>query len=139
MKYIVSSCLMGMDCKYDGGNNFNQAVADFLKDKDYILACPEQLGGLKTPRDPSEIAGEEVYTIQGVRLTPAFEKGAKEALKLVGLFGCTHGILKENSPSCGVHTVYDGTFSHKKIPGQGVTARVLQEAGLPIRSEKDFL
>ncbi len=139
MRYLVSSCLLGVNCKYDGGNNYHQAVVDFLKDKDYVPVCPEQLGGLSTPREPSEIIGDQVVTQGGGRVTEAFERGGEETLKLARLSGCTRGILKENSPSCGVTTRYDGTFSHQKIPGQGITARILREAGLDLCSEMDLL
>ncbi|MEA3424314.1 MAG: DUF523 domain-containing protein [Bacillota bacterium] len=136
--YIVSSCLVGINCKYDGENNYNEEVIDFLKDKEFVIACPEQLGGLCTPRPKSEISGNSVITEFDEDVTDKFEKGADEALKIAKLFNCTHAILKERSPSCGVHKIYDGTFSGVKINGMGRTAELLKNNGISIMNEKDL-
>ena len=138
MMYIVSSCLVGIDCKYNGENNYNEKVMEFLKDKEFIIACPEQLGGLSTPRPKSEISGHCVISEFGKDVTGQFEKGAKEALKIAKMFNCTHAILKEKSPSCGVSEIYDGTFDGVKIKGMGRTTNVLKNNGIIIMSEKDF-
>lgn len=138
MMYIVSSCLVGINCKYDGENNYNEEVIDFLKDKEFVIACPEQLGGLCTPRPKSEISGNSVITEFDEDVTDKFEKGADEALKIAKLFNCTHAILKERSPSCGVHKIYDGTFSGVKINGMGRTAELLKNNGISIMNEKDL-
>ena len=138
MMYIVSSCLVGLNCKYNGENNYNEKVIDFLKDKEFIIACPEQLGGLSTPRPKSEIRGDCVKNEFGKDVTEQFEKGAVEALKIAKMFNCTHAILKEKSPSCGVCEIYDGTFSGMRIEGMGRTTELLKSNEIIIMSEKDL-
>ena len=138
MMYIVSSCLVGINCKYNGKNNYNEDVIDFLKDKEFIIACPEQLGGLCTPRPKSEISGDLVISEFDQDVTKQFKKGASETLKIVEMFNCTHAILKERSPSCGVYEIYDGTFSGVEIKGMGRTAELLKSNGIVIMSEKDL-
>ncbi|MBO4360221.1 MAG: DUF523 domain-containing protein [Eubacteriaceae bacterium] len=141
MAYIVSKCLFGYDCKYDGTDNGNEAVKAFCRGREVVLICPEQFGGLPTPRDPSEIRVEDgkrkVYSCRGEDVTRQFETGALLALRAADLSGCELCILKESSPSCGVHDVYDGTFSGRKIPSEGITAAMLREAGYRVISEKD--
>ena len=122
---LVSACLLGINCKYNGDNNKNEKVAEYLKDKQFIMVCPEQLGGLSTPRDPSEIIrldGNAVIegktsVINNKRLdvTKKFKQGAMETLKIADLYGCKKAILKEGSPSCGSSLIYDGTFTGKKV------------------------
>ena len=136
--YIVSSCLLGMNCKYNGGNNYSEKVTNFLKDKSYILACPEQLGGLQTPRPRCELVEGRVMDENGIDRTIAFEKGVEETLKIVEMANCTHAILQRRSPSCGVYTVYDGTFCGQLIPGMGMAASALKEAGLILITENDL-
>ena len=138
MMYIVSGCLVGINCKYNGENNYNEEVVTFLKDKEFIIACPEQLGGLCTPRPKSEISGDLVITEFDGDVTKQFEKGANEALKIAKMFNCTHAILKEKSPSCGVSIIYDGTFSGVEIKGMGKAAEMLKNNGILIMSEKDL-
>lgn len=135
---LVSSCLVGKPCKYNGKSNYNERVVDFLMDKDFILICPETLGGLSAPRAPGEIRGERVIDSEGKDLTSFFRQGAEIVLKKAREYEADLCILKESSPSCGVHTVYDGTFSGRKIKGQGLTARLLSENGFKIISEKDI-
>lgn len=135
---LVSGCLVGKPCKYNGKSNYNKKVVDFLQDKDFILVCPETLGGLKSPRAPSEIQGDRVVDDQGVDRTPAFKKGADIVLTKAKKYGADLCILKESSPSCGVHTIYDGSFQGRKIPGMGLTARVLRDHGYKVISEKDL-
>ncbi len=129
---------MGKPCKYNGKSNYNEKVVDFLMDKDFILICPETLGGLSAPRAPGEIRGERVIDSEGKDLTSFFRQGAEIVLKKAREYEADLCILKESSPSCGVHTVYDGTFSGRKIKGQGLTARLLSENGFKIISEKDI-
>ncbi|MBN2259522.1 MAG: DUF523 domain-containing protein [Clostridiales bacterium] len=138
MKYLVSSCLVGMNCKYNGENNYNEKIINFLKDKQFVIACPEQMGGLQTPRAKSEIVGKEVITEFGENVTGQYEKGALETLKIAKIFNCTHAILKEKSPSCGVHMVYDGTFSGIKIQGMGRTAELLTSESIIVLSEDEI-
>jgi uncharacterized protein YbbK (DUF523 family) len=138
MKILVSSCLIGIDCKYSGRNNYSEKVMRFLKDKSYIPACPEQLGGLQTPRPCCELINGHAMDENGVDQTSAFKKGVEETLKIVEMTGCTHALLQKRSPSCGVYSIYDGSFSGKKIPGMGMTARALKKAGLSLMTEDDI-
>ncbi|MGI5892058.1 MAG: DUF523 domain-containing protein [Bacillota bacterium] len=145
---IVSACLLGKNCTYDGGNNYNQAVCDWLKDKQFIAVCPEEVAGLPIGRPPAEIKGasgtgvlgsyNKVFDKSGRDVTKEFLAGALKTLEEADSAGATIAILKENSPSCGVHFVFDGTFSHKKTPGKGVTAALLEREGIKILSEKDI-
>lgn len=145
---IVSACLVGVDCKYSGENNYNDKVKEFLKDKQYIIICPEQLGGLTTPRKPSEIdkiGGKEVLkgkskviNCDNEDVTENFIKGAKESLKIAKMFNCKKALLKEGSPSCGCNLIYDGTFTGQKISGMGVTAALFNENNIEVFSEKEL-
>ncbi len=145
---IVSACLVGVNCKYDGGNNDNEKVKEFLKDKKYVLVCPEQLGGLTTPRKPSEINNKDgkevlkgkskVVSCENLDVTENFLKGARESLKIAKMFNCDKALLKESSPSCGCNLIYDGTFKGNKISGKGVTAALFIENNIEVFSEKDL-
>ena len=114
--YIVSACLLGERCKYNGGHNLSEKVMAFLKDKKYVMICPEVLGGLDIPRKPSEIAGEKVIDINNRDVTSYFVKGAVLAMVEIAAAREKYdeeiegAILKANSPSCGIGTIYDGTF-----------------------------
>ncbi len=140
---LVSACLLGIDCKYNGLNNKNENVLKYLEGKEYIIACPEQLGGLTTPRNPSEIikVGEneideyKLLSNEGKDVSKNFIKGAKETLKIAKIFNCTEAILKEGSPSCGSSFIYDGSFTGKKISGQGVTTHLLRKNNIKVISE----
>lgn len=135
---LVSACLLGINCKYDGDNNYHESVKDYLKDKQFIVICPEQLGGLPTPRIPSEITKDKVMNKEGIDVTNNFIKGANESLKIAKLYGCKEAILKEGSPSCGSNKIYDGTFTGIKIDGMGITASLLKKEGIRIMSEKEL-
>ncbi|MBE6038585.1 MAG: DUF523 domain-containing protein [Anaerofustis stercorihominis] len=141
-KFVVSACLTGENCKYNGGNNFNEKVKNFLADKQYITVCPEVYGGLSTPRDPSEIIlcdGElKVISDKGKDVTEEFVSGAQQALKEALESGCDCAIFKAKSPSCGSGEVYDGTFSSVLIKGDGVTAKLFRENGIDIFTEKEI-
>ena len=133
-KLLVSACLLGENCKYSGGNNYTPAV-EALKEKfDVISVCPEQMGGLPTPRIPAERVGEKVLTREGTDVTAEYRKGAEDALAIAKANGVKFAVLQERSPSCGSECVYDGTFSGKLIPGQGVTAQLLEEHGIKVYS-----
>ena len=133
-KLLVSACLLGENCKYSGGNNYSPAV-EALKEKfDVIPVCPEQMGGLPTPRIPAERVGEKVLTREGADVTAEYRKGAEDALAIAQANGVKFAVLQERSPSCGSECVYDGTFSGKLIPGQGVTAQLLEENGIKVYS-----
>ena len=137
--YFVSACLLGINCKYNGKNNKSEKILDFLKDKKFVPICPEQLGGLSTPREPVEIMGKKVKDKDGNDFTSEFSKGAKETLKVISLYKNIEGIiLKEGSPSCGITKIADGTFSKKKIKGSGVTAKLLRKNGYNLISEFDI-
>lgn len=138
MKIIVSSCLIGFNCKYDGGNNYNEQLVSYLKKHDVIHVCPEQLGGLSTPRKASEIKDGKVYHNNGSDVSEEFKKGALETLKIAKDNNCFISILKKNSPSCGFCGVYDGTFSHKLIPNNGITADLLYKNGIVVLNEDNY-
>ena len=132
---LISACLLGENCKYNGGNNYIAAV-ELLKDHyDLIPVCPEQMGGLSTPRVPSERSGEWVINKEGTDVTAQFSLGAQRALKIALQNGCTTALFKERSPSCGCGAIYDGTFSGKVIHGDGVTTELLKAHGIAILGE----
>ncbi len=135
---LVSGCLLGKNCKYNGGNNRNEDVIKFLEGKEYTIICPEVMGGLKIPHPPAEIQGNCVMDVDGKDVTEAFRKGAEKVLSIAREKEVELCILKENSPSCGVHGIYDGTFSGRKIPGMGITAKTLSDHGFTLLSEKDL-
>lgn len=135
-RVLVSQCLLGIDCRYDGGNNYREEISRLMGICEVIPVCPEVLGGMTTPRLPSERLGDRVVSSAGADVTHAFERGAAQALKLAELYGVKYAVLKQSSPSCGSALVYDGTFSGKKIPGKGVTAEQFENAGIRIFDEK---
>jgi len=137
-KILISACLAGVNCKYDGGNNLHPEILKLVKSGAAILICPEQMGGLPTPRLASEIIGENVFNTAGEDVTAQFTKGAEEALRLAKLYNITQAILKERSPSCGVNFIYDGTFSSNKITGSGYTTRLLKANGIKVISEEEL-
>ncbi|MEY8337465.1 DUF523 domain-containing protein [Lachnospiraceae bacterium 62-35] len=133
---LISACLLGLCCRYDGEEKQYESIEALMKLCHLIPVCPEQLGGLKTPRDPAERRGNRVLTSKGEDVTNSYEKGAEEALKMARLFGCQKAILKEKSPSCGCGRIYDGSFSRKLIPGDGVTAGLFKSHGIEIVGER---
>lgn len=137
-KILVSACLLGNNCKYDGTNNKNEKVLEYIKDKEVIPICPEIYGGLETPRVPSERNGERVITKEGKDVTVNFKKGAEETLYIAKLFNAKKALLKAKSPSCGNGIIYDGTFTHTKVNGNGVTTELLKNNGIEIITEEDL-
>lgn len=148
---IVSACLLGENCKYSGGNNKSENVIKYLEDKEYILVCPEQLGGLSTPRNPSEIITygnkdgndvlsgcTKVLSNKGIDVTKNFIQGAEETLKIAKEHNAKTAILKAGSPSCGYKKIYDGTFLGNKIHGMGVTAAILNKENIALLDEDDI-
>lgn len=137
-----------MDCKYNGKNNLNNKVLKLLSEDTLIPICPEQLGGCPTPRIPAEIVGGDggdvldakgrVMTKNGEDVTEYFIKGAREVLKIAQAMGIEKAILKARSPSCGVCSIYDGTFSGKTKNGNGVTSEILKRNGVSILTEEDI-
>lgn len=131
-KLLVSACLVGENCKYSGGNNYSPAVAALGERYELIPVCPEQLGGLPTPRTPSERVGDKVLTRDGRDVTDAFRRGAEKVLEIALAQGITRAVLQERSPSCGWGRIYDGTFTGTLIPGEGVTAQLLRAHGITV-------
>ena len=138
MKILVSACLLGKNCKYNGGNNLNQSVRDFIEGHEVIGVCPEQLGGLSTPRLPAEIVDGVVTNKEGVCVDNEFRKGAQAALTIALENKVDLAILQSRSPSCGVKEIYDGSSSGKKIKGQGVFAKLLSAHGIKVLDAEDI-
>ena len=135
---IVSACLAGVKCRYDGKDNANNKVMEMVKKGIAIPICPEQLGGLQTPRIPAEIIKDKVINKKGKNVTAQFEKGAKEALRIAKLANCHKAILKQSSPSCGYGKIYDGSYTGRITKGMGLTARLLFQKGIVILTEDDL-
>ncbi len=138
MKILVSACLLGKNCKYNGCNNLNQSVLDFIEGHEVIGVCPEQLGGLSTPRLPAEIVAGVVTNKEGISVDAEFRKGAQEALAAALENKVDLAILQSRSPSCGVKEIYDGSFSGKKIKGQGMFAKLLSAHGIKVLDAEDI-
>jgi len=138
LKIAVSACLLGDNCKYNGGNNFSEKVAKFVQGHEVIPVCPEVMGGLPTPRESSEIVDGVVRHKDGTSVDEEFRRGAEIALKKVLENGVELVILQSRSPSCGVKEIYDGTFSGTLIPGQGVFAKLLTENGIEVIDVSDL-
>lgn len=149
MSTLISACLTGVNCKYNGGNNLHHILASLLKTGEVIPVCPEQLGGLPTPRISCEIVGGTGWDVLEGRarvinrdnqdVTESYIKGAYETLNIAKKCGVDLAILKELSPSCGMGQIYDGTFCRNCIAGDGVTAALLKENGIKVVSDQDFL
>lgn len=137
-KIIVSACFLQKGYKYNGDMNFNNKILELAEKYEFILICPEVFGGLSTPRLPSEIINGKVLNSIGEDVTSAFIKGANKALALAKENGCTKAILKGRSPSCGKGFIYDGTFSHNIIIGDGVAAKLLMENGITVYTEDEL-
>lgn len=135
---IVSACLAGVSCCWDGESRPNEKVIKLVKGGKAVPVCPEQLGGLPTPRAPAEQKGNKVFTKDGVDVTDEFVRGAEEGLKIAKLLTCKEAILKARSPSCGCGKVYDGTFTGNLINGNGVFARLLKQNGVKIISDENL-
>ena len=135
MKILISACLLGVRCRYDGASKPHPLAEELVKRHELIPVCPEQMGGLPTPRPPAERQGDRVVSVEGVDVTEQYRRGAEEALRLCRLFGCEAAVLKERSPSCGRGAVYDGTFTGNLAVGDGVTAQLLVEAGISVYGE----
>ena len=134
-KLLVSACLLGTPCRYDGKSKADARVLALAERYALIPVCPEQLGGLPTPRDPSERQGERVVMASGRDVTENYRRGAEAALALCMQHGCKAAVLKEKSPSCGCGLIYDGTFSRRLVPGDGVTAALLKAHGVRVFGE----
>lgn len=139
MRLLVSACLLGVRCRYDGATKPLPAeTLQRLRARHALVpVCPEQLGGLPTPRAPSERRGDRVVANTGRDVTAEYARGAAEALRLARLLGCEAALLKARSPSCGRGEIYDGSFTGARVPGDGVTAALLAENGLPVYTEDE--
>lgn len=129
---LVSACLLGENCKYNGGNNYDPVVESLGGRFELVPVCPEQLGGLPVPRTPSERVGEKVLNREGADVTDAFRLGAEKTLAIAAAHGIRRAVLQERSPSCGYGAIYDGSFSGKLVPGTGVAAQLLAEHGIQV-------
>ena len=138
MRIAVSACLIGENCKYSGGNNYSEKVIDYIKGNEVLPVCPEVLGGLPVPRESAEIVNGIVSHKDGTSVDKEFRKGAKKALEIVKEENVDLVILQSRSPSCGVNSIYDGSFSGKLISGKGVFADLLQKNGIKVMDIADL-
>ncbi len=134
-KLLISACLLGRNCKYNGGNNYTPLVEELKARYELIPVCPEAFGGLKIPHEPSERVGDRVLSKSGEDVTAAFVRGAEKTAEVARRNGVRLAVLKERSPSCGCGAVYDGTFTGTVVPGDGVAAARLKEQGVAIYGE----
>lgn len=135
---LVSACLLGVACNHLGRANRSEAVVALAANHRLIPVCPEVAGGLPTPRPAAEVQGDgSVRTEAGDDVSLAYRRGAAAAVALARAAGARDAVLKARSPSCGCHEVYDGTFTRQRVPGEGVTAAALRQAGIDVRSEED--
>ena len=138
---FVSACLVGINCKYNGGNNYNQKIFDLVKEGKAIPICPEQLGGLKTPRVPVEIkvidGKRRAINKEGNDVTENFERGALEVLELAKKLNIKKAILQPRSPSCGFKKIYSGNFDKKLVDGNGILAELLLQNGIEILTPEE--
>ena len=138
MKIMVSACLLGQDCKYNGGNNYNEKVAEFIKGHEVVPVCPEVAGGLPIPRIPCEIVDGIVTGADGISRDTEFRSGARKCLEAALKEKWDLVILQPRSPSCGAGQIYDGTFSGKLIPGNGVFAQMLIDNGIKVMTAQEL-
>ena len=136
-KLLISACLLGVPCRYDGKSKPVASIERLREKYELIPICPEQLGGLPTPRNPSERIGGRVVMEDGTDVTTQYQKGAQAALELCLREGCVAAVLKERSPSCGSGEIYDGTFTRSLVAGDGVTAELLKENGIKVYGESE--
>ena len=132
MRILVSACLLGVACRYDGNAVESEAVLRLAKTHTLVPFCPEVYGGLPTPREPAELRNGRVVTCSGADVTAAYQRGAREALRLARLLDCDCAVLQDRSPSCGHGLVHDGSFSGALTQGDGVAARLLAENGIRV-------
>ena len=138
MKIIVSACLLGRNCKYNGGNNYDEKLAAFLEGKEVIPVCPEELAGLGTPRVPMEIVNGVLINRDGVNVDEPVRNAVAKILEDLRGQDIQCAILKSRSPTCGVHQVYDGTFSGTLIDGAGTLAQALLDAGYTVLDNEEI-
>ena len=137
MKILVSACLLGENCKYNGGNNYNGAVAEFVRDKEVLPICPEMLAGMGCPRTPIEIVDGVLMDRDGRNVDAAMRAAVEMAMKQIYSEEIQCAVLQSRSPTCGVNQVYDGSFTGKLIPGTGIFAQALKDAGYRVIDAED--
>jgi len=135
---LCSACLLGINCRFRGDNKLNEKVVELAKKGELIPVCPEQMGGLATPRDQTEVINGRMVTVEGEDQTEMYLKGAKEVLRLAKLLNIKEAIFKQKSPSCGCGKIYDGTFSGNLIDGDGIATKLLKENGIKVISEDEL-
>lgn len=138
MRILVSACLLGENCKYNGGNNYILEIEKIKDHFDIVAICPETFGGLQSPREPSEIVGDRVVSKLGEDVTEQFLSGAEQCLYIAKEGNCPFAILKERSPSCGCGKIYDGTFTGTVIDGNGITAQLLLDNDIQVFGESQI-
>ena len=138
MRILVSACLMGVGCRYDGKSNQLPQLEQLMKQHTCIPVCPEIFGGLPTPRVPAERQGSKIMTQDGQDVTQQFIRGTAEVLRLADLYHCKAALLKERSPSCGSEQIYDGTFTKTLTEGDGLTAEMLKRKGIAVYGESQI-
>ena len=138
MKVLVSACLLGENCKYNGGNNYNAAVAEFVKGKEVLAVCPEMMAGMGCPRTPIEIVNGALMDRNGNNVDASLRKAVAQAMELVRKEDIQCAVLQSRSPTCGVNQVYDGTFSGKLISGSGIFVQALKNEGYCVIDAEDM-
>ncbi len=138
MKILVSACLLGRNCKYNGGNNYREKVETLLQGKEVILVCPEVLAGLGVPRTPIEIRNGEVVSRDEISVDSAIRAAVAKVMEQIKDEPIAYCILKSRSPTCGVHQIYDGSFSGVLVDGMGVLAQALKDAGYRVLDDEDI-
>ena len=138
-KILVSACLLGENCKYNGGNNFAPAVVEFLKGREVLTICPEMMAGMGCPRTPIEIVDGVLMDRDGNNVDEAMRKAVAQAMERIRKENIQCAILQSRSPTCGVNQVYDGTFSGKLIAGSGIFAQALKDAGYQVLDAEDII
>ena len=138
MKILVSACLLGENCKYDGGNNYSATVAEYIKGKEVLPVCPEMMAGLGCPRTPIEIVNGVVMDSNGNCVDIAIRGAVTKAMEQIAGEEIECAILQSRSPTCGVNQIYDGSFSRKRISGSGVFAQALKDAGIKVIDVEDL-
>lgn len=138
MKVVVSACLLGKNCKYNGGNNYNSAVAEFVRDKEVLPVCPELMAGMGCPRTPIEIVDGVLMDRDGKNVDAAMREAVATAMKQISSKEILCAVLQSRSPTCGVNQVYDGSFSGKLIPGAGIFTQALKDAGYRVIDAEDI-
>ena len=134
-RLLISACLLGCCCKYNGGHNLHPLAERLGEEYELVAVCPESFGGLPIPREPSERVGDRVLSKSGLDVTTAFRRGAERAVELAKKTGAKKAVLKERSPSCGFGKIYDGSFTGTVVPGNGVAAQALAAEGVAIWGE----